>query len=306
MTAPSGSDPLANDLLVSLIAGKSFTVPEIDLSGELYQQPPSDAIGEVPRLTNDDLTTRQVNGSGLFDALMESLSNHMKGEYQASRITGQEYTKAYIGVTGAALQTAVQYLLGRDQSYWQSVLIQRQAQLAEIEVVKGRIELETARVMLARAQYEALLSEVNYALGKMKLATEDATYANLVKQADILVAQKTGIDYDNNAKLFTYDNILPRQKDLLQEQIEVQRAQTSNNRTDGAVVVGLVGKQKDLYTQQIESYKRDAETKATKLFTDAWITQKTIDEGLLAPSQFQNTNLDEILVKLRTNLGLGS
>jgi hypothetical protein len=45
--------------------------------------------------------------------------------------------------------------------------------------------------------------------------------------------------------------------------------------------------------------------KAAKLFTDAWITQKTMDEGLTAPNGFTNSVIDTILSSLRTNNALG-
>lgn len=287
---PSGADELANNLLVSLTAGKQFAFPEIDIDDELFNQPGSTGplYDNVSKIEIADLTTGQVGGDGVFDKLMVSLVKHLKVEYEANRISGAEYTKAYVGVITAALQTAQQFVLSKDQSYWQALLVQAQARAAEIESIRARLELETARIMLVRAQFEASTAEVNYGLTKIKLSTEDATYANLSKQG-------VGLD-------FTNENILPVQKNLLQEQVEVQRAQTLDIRTDEMTITGSVGKQKDLYTQQITSYKRDAETKAVKIFTDAWITQKTIDEGLLAPDQFTNTQVNEMLLKLRTNL----
>ena len=44
---------------------------------------------------------------------------------------------------------------------------------------------------------------------------------------------------------------------------------------------------------------------AAKLFTDAWITQKTIDEGLTAPSNFANDSVNNILGTLKANNSLG-
>lgn len=55
----------------------------------------------------------------------------------------------------------------------------------------------------------------------------------------------------------------------------------------------------DLYKQQIVSYKRDSEVKAARIFTDAWITMKTIDEGLLAPDGFTNEHLDDVLKSIK-------
>jgi hypothetical protein len=199
----------------------------------------------VVKIAFTDLTTGvPVSGTGVFDKLMVSLTAHLKVEYEANRISGAEYTKAYIGIVSAALQTASSFLVAAEQTYWQ-------AQVQEA-------------------------------------------------QMNNLIAQGEGIDYTNT-------NILPQQLALLEEQTEVQRAQTLNTRTDGVTtVVGVLGKQKDLYSQQITSYQRDAETKAVKIFSDAWITQKTIDEGLVAPTHFTNTEINEVLGVLRTNLNLGS
>lgn len=288
----AGSEILANTIFPVLVAGESFTFPEVDLDLPIFAQPGT--TGPIYEPVNpieiEQFTSGQVGGAGAFDLIMTSLKVHLKEEYTANRISGAEYTKAYIGLVQSAMATAAQLVLGKEQAYWQALLIQQQAKVAEAEVVKSRIELETARYALVRAQYEAATTKANYALMKIKLATEDATYGNLVNQG-------VGIK-------FTNDYLLPLQRNLLQEQIEVNRAQTLNTRTDGATVVGQLGKQKDLYTQQITSYQRDAELKATKLFTDSWITQKTIDEGILAPSNFTNATLDVVLNKLRTNLNL--
>lgn len=289
---PSGADELANDLLTSLLEGRSFEIPPIDFDDTIFDLPPETGpiYEAVEKITVADLTTGAVCGGGVFDKLMVSLTAHLKVEYENNRISGAEYTKAYIGIIQAALATASQFLLTKDQAYWGALMVQAQAKAANVELITARVGLVKAKIDAARSQYEALTAEAAYGLTKMKISTEDATYANMVRQGE-------GLDFTNN-------NILPKQETLLGEQIEVQRAQTLDTRTDGAIVTGSVGKQKDLYTQQITSYQRDAETKAVKLYTDAWITQKTIDEGLLAPDQFTNSNLNSILSRLRTNLNL--
>lgn len=65
----------------------------------------------------------------------------------------------------------------------------------------------------------------------------------------------------------------------------------------------LTDTQIDLYKQQIISYQRDAEVKAARVFTDAWITMKTIDEGLKAPNGFTNERIDDVLAKIRDENG---
>ena len=269
----------ANRLLEELTKGDDFALPDIDMSGPEWDIPGGDdspIFGAITKVTNESLTTREVGGSGTFDALMESAHNHLKAEFKANRITGGEYTKAYIAMMESCMSNAVQFLLGRDQAYWA-------AALAQIQAVTARVTLATTKAQFVLAKIQALSAKSEYALTKMKIATESETYC---------------------AALFNADQMLPQQLKLLTEQTEAQRAQTLDTRTDGAVVKGSVGKQKELYSQQITSYQRDAEVKASKLFTDAWITQKTIDEGLNPPNGFTNASIDTILTKLKSNNGL--
>lgn len=272
-----GAETEANTLLAALVAGKDFTLPNVDLNDPMFQIPGDSTTGAfapVERLTNADLTTGTINGSGTFDALMQGFKAHLAQEYEKGRITGAEYTKAYTALVEGAMGNATQFLLGRDQAYWQAVAAQLQARLAEIGVVTARIQLETAKAQLKAIYFQSLTAEAEYGLTKMKISSESMAYCTAKYQLETM---------------------LPQQLRLLIEQTESQRAQTLNARTDGAVVTGVLGKQKDLYSQQITSYKRDGEIKAAKLFTDAWITMKTIDEGLEPPVNFANDSLNRIL-----------
>lgn len=270
----------ANRLLVELTKGDDFTLPNVDMSGPEWDIPggnDSPIFGAISKVTNESLTTREVGGSGTFDALMESAHNHLKAEFKANRITGGEYTKAYIAMMESCMSNAVQFLLGRDQAYWA-------AAMAQIQAVTARVGLATAKAQFVLAKVQALSTKSEYALTKLKLSNEGQNYC---------------------AAKFNVEEILPAQERLLQEQYEVQRAQTMETRSDSLPIKGSIGKQKELYDQQITSYQRDAEVKASKLFTDAWITQKTIDEGLNPPNGFTNASIDTILTKLKSNNGLG-
>lgn len=295
ITDDCGAKELAQDIFNVLSEDVDFTLPTVDLETgfDLPSEDGNPLYGEVSTITINDLTTKDVDGEGVFDILMKSVNNHLKDEFRKNRITGEEYTKAYIETTTAALSTATQFLLAKDTTYYQAIIAQAQARSAEIEAVSAKVGLETLKAQLALSHYQALTAESEYALSKMKLATESADFCTKKAQADQITYQT--------------ENILPQQKLLLQEQAEVQRAQTQDTRFDGTTsVTGSIGKQKDLYSQQITSYKRDAEYKAGKMYLDAWITQKTLDEGLLAPDQLTNQNIDEVLAALRLNNNLGS
>lgn len=276
-----GAETEANAVMTALLTGVDFTLPTVDLTDPVYQLPSSSAIsGPITQLTNADLTTKTIGGTGTFDVLMSALSVHLQDQFDKNRITGEQYSKVYIALTEGAMSQAVQFLIQRDNAYWSAVTAQQQALAAQAAAITARVQLETAKVQLRALQFEAKTQEATYALTKMKLASESIAYCTGKYQLDFL---------------------LPAQLTMVKEQAEAQRAQTMDTRSDGVTqVTGSVGKQKELYAQQVTSYKRDAETKVAKIFTDAWITQKTIDEGLLPPNGFTNASIDTILTKLKT------
>ena len=318
-----GAEAEGNSLFQTLTAGVSFEIPQIDVTGPSFQIPggmDSELYKEVTRIANSELTTTTLDGTGTFDVLMRGFKAHLKEEYNQSRITGAEYTKAYTALVESAMAQGVQFLLGKDASFWQ-------AMSAQIQAITAKLQLETARVRHTTAQLEALNQEATFALTKMRLANENMQYCigkfnheqmlpaqktgqdianrTAVYNVDMIMPlQKVGLEHSNSTALFNLQTMLPQQHELLVEQTEVQRAQTLDTRSDGITVVGTVGKQKDLYSQQIVSYQRDSELKAAKLFADAWTVQKTVDDGFVAPANFQNPSLDSVLGHIKTNNNL--
>ena len=69
-------------------------------------------------------------------------------------------------------------------------------------------------------------------------------------------------------------------------------------------MAGQLGVAKALQEQQIESYKRDAETKVAKMLLETWTVQKSMDEGLPAPTSLQDAQINSALTVLRSNLDL--
>ena len=245
MTVPAAKD-LAETLLADL--GQSFTLPAVDLSGAAFQLPvqagnPLYAAITAPDLV--ELTSGAVGGTGAFDVLMSTQKAHLKEQFDAGRITGDQFAKAYIELTTAAMSTALQFLINGNQAQWQAILLQMQARRAEIDSVTAAVQLETAKAQLAAANAQALTLEAQYVLVLLQAANESAKY-----------------------------DLTNEQIALVKEQVESQRAQTLDTRTDGATaVVGILGKQKALYTQQIDSYKKDSEYKAG----NHWFRQRTLN-----------------------------
>ena len=156
-------------LLNEITRGLDFSIPDIDFNDDLFNIPEDlkNALLQAPsKLTPGDLTERVVNGMGMYDQLMTTNRAHLMDEYENNRITGAEYTKAYIALSQSALQFAVQYLLGRDQAYYTALG-------SVVAALKGSIDIYTAKVQLAIAQAQAHQNKAQYANTVMALAVSD-------------------------------------------------------------------------------------------------------------------------------------
>ena len=316
-----GAEIEANSLHTILTKDDVFTIPTFDLSGPDFSLPPLGPLNApVRRLTNDDLTTGTIDGTGTFDIMMRSMNAHLSVEFKSNRLVGSEYSKAYIALTDAAMEKSIQFLLGQEQAYWAAMVAQQQALLTQIQIVTARVQLQIAKVQLASVQLEATMHRANYALLKMKLSTESIQYciakynlenmlpaqlAQVNAQTTLIGVQTSNARIEGQTMTFTLEQMLPQQLQLLIEQTYTQHAQVSNTYAEGDVG-GTLGAQRKLYDQQVISYQRDAEVKAAKIFSDAWITQKTLDEVLDPPMEFTNASLNEILGVLKLNNEIGT
>lgn len=304
----NGAEVVADALMDSLLVGETFVLPTINLDDPAFEFPSivgNPLYTQVSKLTNEDLTTRTVGGTGTFDAIMQSQANHLKEEFIAGRITGSDYAKSYVALSQGACSQAVQFLLGKDQAYWASVLAQGQA-------LTARVQLETAKAQLAIAVIEANNQRATFALNKLRLANEDAQYGiakytlatKLPAELAMLDAQKAGVEKNTEIAAYTLTYLNPAQLTLIKEQGEVQRAQTLDTRSDAATVAGSVKSQKDLYAQQVISYKRSSEVNAAKIFTDAWVADSAIQDSPIVPTSFTSENISSVLTSIKTLNGL--
>lgn len=171
-------------------------------------------------------------------------------------------------------------------------------------------QVQSARVLPAEAAIKEYINrelqpiEKRTAAYQIDVAMPIKTDIEEFQRDSLLPVQLGQEQHKLNQLMPAQVTLLEKQIDLLAEQKEAERSKTLNIRTDGTTIVGSVGKQKDLYTQQIDSFIKDAKFKTAKMYLDGWITQKTLDEGLTAPSELTNTEINEVLVANRTANGL--
>lgn len=432
-------DDLAQQLFVALTLDAPIP-PTIDFSDVKFNFSPdktTELYSDITPVDIEDLTTVDLEGTGVFDKLMAAVNLHINREFKNNRITGDQYAKVYTEVMTGVLGNAVQFTLQKDQAKWAAITSQMQARIAEIEATRALIQLETTKFEAQKMLFDMKNSGATYALTKMQIANANAD--NFIKQAQgdaevyrvkylmpaelaiqeyqrmevlpssvninkvqadrvlpaqaaiaeftnremqpleksiqqytrdvsmpiktdidtfqrdsllpvqlsqeqhklnqqlpaqtgyikeqwesqraqtlntrtdgltvisgLLGKQKESITLDVETKQFNIDQTMPVQLDLVKEQREAERSKTLNTRTDGTTVVGSVGKQKDLYTQQIDSFVKDAQYKTTKMYLDSWITQRTIDEGYPLPDALTNANITTVLNRNRINNNLNT
>ena len=102
----------------------SIKLQPIDLRTQGWQPTTKELTNVENGLTNlekvlvtpiDALTTVDLKGSGAFDVLMRATKMHLLEEYNASRITGSDYSTVYLGALVQVLQTATQFLMNEQQ-----------------------------------------------------------------------------------------------------------------------------------------------------------------------------------------------
>lgn len=138
-------------------------------------------LAQLDTLDIKELTTKQLNGTGVFDVLMSATSLHVNGEFAKGNIRGTEYAQVYLGGLQAVLATSVEYinrskLLGIEISNQEKQGLLTEAQIKLIEAQANQITLET----------------------QLKLPAE---VANLGKQGSLVDAQVVQLTSETTSKL---------------------------------------------------------------------------------------------------------
>lgn len=134
----------------------------------------------ITPITNEDLTTKVVNGTGIFDELMTAANAHLDSQFKNERITGTQYAEVYLGQLQAVLANAVQFLIERDKTYLNNLLINAQIELANKQVELAEKQLEQADKQLELLEKQIELQQAQADLARQKIKTEIAQIADTV------------------------------------------------------------------------------------------------------------------------------
>jgi hypothetical protein len=278
-----------------------------------------------------DLTHATLEGQGMFDVLMRVNKLHLEQEFKQQRIKGSEYATVYLGSLDTVLRTSLEFVLQRNKIDQETRLLEKQIELAQVELDKGlasialinqqkanalaewqvitntalKVTEETAMVVQQKANLvDALLTSA-----KERLKT-DQEIANLVLQGLQVTAQT---DMVTQQKLNLIDELTTATKQRLKLDAEValltQKKLTETAQIDptGVSVSSVIGKQNSLYQAQAEGFVRDAEQKATEILVKTWNVRRTTDEATVADgtNKLNDATIGAAVTKLLAGIGLG-
>ena len=96
------------------------------------------------------LTECTLEGSGVLDKLLLTARVHLQDEFQQGRITGKEYSNAYIAIYDRMVQSAIAYTLAAEKAPYE--IAQLEAQTALTEEQRKQVEEETRYRLPAEIQ----------------------------------------------------------------------------------------------------------------------------------------------------------
>jgi hypothetical protein len=310
LTTPAEAISESNTLFSGLIVGAP-DLPEFPEPPEItITDPgpiPDDLSAAITVPTVDQLTSGAVAGDGVFDRLMSSIDAHIESQYHKNILGKSELAQVYSAAITAMLPQAIQFLLTKDQVFWASKLVQVQAQNAWLERSKLLAELQTAKLLAFKAQADAATAQMQAVTAQTAYANQKLQLMATLQSVNTAETQEAVAQAQYDAAYVQTHNTLPgggapggvvakdlelkdkqidvadKQILLLGAQVDVQRAQTRNTNADGTPVEGIIETQKNLYTQQIDSYVQDGKNKGVKLIADLWTSAKALDDAVQMP-----------------------
>lgn len=271
---------------------------------------------DLTKIPIDEFTTAAIDGTGVFDVLMQANKAHLLHEFEKGRIKGPEYANVYLGSLEQTMQTAVEFFIQSTKSKLEALLIEKQIELAdkELELMDKKLSMADCEQALCQAQIAKLGAETDMIVAQMdkipfEIALAEAEMetaqenvliarANLAKiPAEIAhIEAQTSLVEQNTVNAVTENDTMLKQQCKLDAEYEVlmqtiakvqaeasllgHKSATELAQTQGAGVDSdsIIGRQKLLYTAQTEGFTRNAEHAAAKLMADTWSVRRTTDE----------------------------
>lgn len=126
-------------------------------------------IGEFTADVSRDDIEHIVSGSGIFDTLMETATEHLKAQFEGNRIREEDYALAYIEIYKATLQAALQAWLQKGVAEAEII-----SKLADIPLKEKQLEIAEADLALKNAELPLKEEQLRLLKEQLKLLQAQA------------------------------------------------------------------------------------------------------------------------------------
>ena len=218
----------------------------------------------------DDVTTEDVDGTGVFDVYMRAAKNQLDTQYNLGRIKGADYTQAYISITQVMISEANKFVLGKVQADIAARMFDRQW------LALG-YDIHNKTVMTEKLELDKLMVEQEIAELKKNGSVDRTSKQKQIQKLDIDikgVAQQIaetkasgsvdrGLKIAQTEKTQADENLVKRQlRELQQNGIAERKLKKAQTQTQV--------KQAELYCRQIDGFSEKAASDGAKIAFDAW------------------------------------
>jgi hypothetical protein len=216
--------------------------------------------------TYPQFTNLKLN-EGLVDQLMATVKFHVKGEYDAQRITSADYATVFLGALESVMANSTQYLLGTMLLELTKKKIAAEILLIELEGEKLRYEIDYMYpAQLIKLQQEGLLIEAQVRLADAQVLLTEAQILKIYAEITLIELQAQLID----AQIRKIDAEI----DFIAAKILTEMANTTENFTPGSIV----GRQTNLLRAQQLGFSGELNHKVAKLHADYAAVYESVEE----------------------------
>lgn len=225
-------------------------------------------------------------GTGIFDKLMQTVTLHIKKEYEEGRVAGTDYATVYLGSMQSVLAQSVQFLLQEQQAGKQADLID--SQIRESEEKIDLIAAQTAK------EYEMISSSQSNTTRENLLNNKQVI--KLQKEAVLIERQVDKVTAEAADQIYVTANLRPQEVALLTSRNTEQIAATIRNDNESTQKIALM-------SAQTLGFASDTKQKILKQMNDGFAVVLSIAGQGNVPEANQDAAIDALVQELLQDIG---
>ena len=168
----------------------------------------------MTNITIEDITTGTVDGTGVFDKLMNAVKEHIKEEYANGRIKGTDYAQVYLGALQGVLGQSVEYVLREKLTEAQVEGALKDIVLKEAQIIGSGYDNQVKQQQVAESVFRVNnmlpkeLEQITAQIEQITAQIEDIAKGIEIKDMQKQIAYVERVIKDKEATTMGLDNAI--------------------------------------------------------------------------------------------------